>query len=197
MRIISGTLKGRTIPFNSRRFGNARVTSGRVKEAVFSILGTDLSGKRFLDLFAGSGQIGLEAYSRGAYVVMNEFDRRRHGLIEDLVAQWGLSDQLALHCRRAEELVPSLVTVDERFDVAYLDPPYGARTGDQPLAVRAAELLSEARLMDPRGHIVIQHDLRTSLPEAVGEFALNKRRDYGDTSLSILQGEPHAGHGEC
>ena len=112
MRIISGTLKGRTIPFNSRRFGNARITSGRVKEAVFSILGTDLSGKRFLDLFAGSGQIGFEAYSRGAHVVMNDFDRRRHGLIQGLVDQWGLAGQLALHCRRAEKLVSSLAALD-------------------------------------------------------------------------------------
>ena len=81
MRVIAGRLKGRRIPFNNRRFGNARVTSGRVKEAVFSMLGTELQGLRFLDLFAGSGQMGLEAFSRGCDAVMNELDRPRHAFL--------------------------------------------------------------------------------------------------------------------
>ena len=76
MRIIAGEFKGRRIPFNNRKYGNARVTSDFVKKAVFSSLGEILCGKYFLDLFSCSGQIGLEACSRGAQVVINEPDRR-------------------------------------------------------------------------------------------------------------------------
>ena len=77
MRIVTGRLRGRTIPFSPKRHGDIRVTSGRLKEAVFDRLGSCLKGLRFLDICAGSGQIALEAYSRGATVTAVEPDRRR------------------------------------------------------------------------------------------------------------------------
>src|SRR3990172_4106761 len=82
IRIIAGGLKGRVIPFSNKKFDDADITPQKVKGAVFSMIGEWLEGKGFLDLYAGSGQIGLEALSRGADpVVLNEPDARRFHFI--------------------------------------------------------------------------------------------------------------------
>jgi 16S rRNA (guanine(966)-N(2))-methyltransferase RsmD len=84
VRIISGTLRGKVIPFLNSRYGDADITSQKVKGALFSMLGEHLNGKVFVDLFSGSGQIGVEALSRGAdLVVFNESDRSRFRFIKD------------------------------------------------------------------------------------------------------------------
>ena len=93
MRVISGTLKGITIPFDNDKYDNANATPQKVKEALFSILGDDLIGKSFLDLYACSGQIGIEALSRGAeLVVFNEIDIRRYHFIKSQIEKRNLTE---------------------------------------------------------------------------------------------------------
>jgi 16S rRNA (guanine(966)-N(2))-methyltransferase RsmD len=185
MRVIAGQLKGRRIPFNSRRFGQARVTSGRVKEAVFSMLGTDLEGRRFLDLFAGSGQMGLEAYSRGCVTVMNELDGKRHHLILQLLRELDLQEAIALHRQSADRLAAALHRDGERFDVIYLDPPYRAEVSGEPMARWVLEQTDTARLLDTGGVLLLQHDPRVDLPRAAGTLAVCREKGYGDTQISV------------
>ncbi len=184
MRIIAGEFKGRRIAFRNERYGNARVTSDFVKKAAFSSLGEFLSGKWFLDLFACSGQIGLEACSRGARVVINEPDRRCNRFIAQLIDQWRLGDRIQLYARSAQALLPQLARSQSRFDVIYLDPPYRARLDGQPMSFAVLARLATTPILAPNARILVQHAVQTTLPESFPTLALSRQKKYGDTVLS-------------
>ena len=183
MRIITGALRGRAIPFNPKRSGHVRVTSDRLKEAVFDILGSSLEGQAFLDLCAGSGQMALEAHSRGARVTATEPDGRRHGLLKRLVREWELPD-FELYALKAQVLMPQLASAGRRFEVAYVDPPYDATWADLPLSRALLQVAGDSDLLEPGGRLFVQHSRRLDLPEGSGSLALTRRRTYGDTDLS-------------
>ena len=185
MRIIAGSLKGRRIPFNNRRYGNARVTSDFVKEAAFSILGETLAGRRFLDLFAGSGQIGLEAFSRGAEVAMNERDRRRCRFIADLIGAWGLRERIQLTSLPAERLISGLEAAGTAFDVIYLDPPYDRRLDGTPFALSMLHRIGAASLSCEAGVVLVQHPSQLDLPVSSGDLSILRRKTYGNTGLTL------------
>lgn len=188
MRIIAGTHRGRRIPFNNKRFGNARVTSDFVKEAVFGSLGVDLDGTRFLDLFAGSGQMGLEAVSRGGSAWMNEKDRKRAAFIRGVVDEWGLADHVTLTTEDSRRLLGRLSSAAESFDVIYVDPPYNAvASNGQPVSETVLNLLADGPLLEDTGLIFVQHDRRTALSESSGSLCRTKSRRYGDSLLSVYQ----------
>lgn len=184
MRIVSGTLGGRFLAFNNKRQGNARVTAGMVKEAVFSSLG-DLTGLRFLDLFACSGQMGLEAYSRGAQVVMNEKDRRRYQFVRGVLDDWDLR-AIQLFQRPAERLLPELARDGQCFDVVYLDPPYHETHDGKPMAVAFLDLVIRAGVLHPQARVMVQHDVRVEVPEPEG-LKMIRHKKYGDTFLTTFQ----------
>ena len=187
MRIITGSLKGRVVPFNIKKYGNARVTSGRVKEAAFSILGSDLTGLRFLDLCAGSGQIGLEAFSRGAQVVMNEPEERRCRTIADLLKTWDIEDRIRLFSRPAEKLLPLLDAECVPFDVIYLDPPYHQKRNGVPIALSIFIRISQTTLIGETGVVLLQHTPQPDLPTACARLFMHKQKEYGDTALTLYK----------
>jgi len=187
MQIISGSFKGRRIPFNNRKQGNARVTSDFVKKAAFTSLGELLPDKSFLDLFSCSGQIGLEACSRGAQVVMNEPDRRRNRFIAQTLNTWELTDRITLHARSAQSLLPQLASANDLFDVVYLDPPYHKQIGDQPMSVAILTRLAKTAILAPNAQVLVQHASRTSVPESLLELALTRQKKYGDSMLTTYQ----------
>src|SRR5262245_38258932 len=125
MRIISGELRGRRLKAPP---GLAtRPTSDRLREALFNILGGDVAGSRFLDVFAGSGAVGLEAYSRGADSVgFVEHSRRALALLEENVEHCGASEGVRIVARDALSALRSLATKGEEFDIVFVDPPYEA-----------------------------------------------------------------------
>ena len=185
MRIVTGTYRGRRIP-SGNRLGDIRLTSTRLKEAVFSMLGPDLGGQTFLDLCAGSGQIGLEALSRGATVELNEPDRRRLGQIRSLLYEWK-AGVAALHSAKAQALIPSLATDDRRFDIIYADPPYHARYCGEPLLLGLIKALGESTLLNEQGLFFAQHQTDLTLPESSGHLRISQQRAYGNTALAIYQ----------
>lgn len=181
MRIVTGDLRGRRIP--SGRLGNLRLTSSRLKEAIFTMLGADLQGCNFLDLCAGSGQMGLEALSRGAQVVFNEPDRRRYRLLRELLRDWRIGAEM--HEVRAEMLIPRLGEETRRFHTIYIDPPYHARHSGAPLCMALLEKLGEISLLQPDGIVLAQHQKELELPAETGDLKRLRSRDYGNTSLCI------------
>ena len=187
MRIITGKLKGRTIPFDVRKHGDARVTPARIKEAAFNILGARLDRLHFLDLFSCSGQIGLEAHSRGARVLLNEPDRRRHGFISTLLRDWGMERQVRLANQHAERLLPLLESERQPFDVIYVDPPYRLQLDGAPSALTILSRLSGSVLLAPSAHILIQHAADLEMPVTPRHLSLCVRKTYGGTSLSIYR----------
>lgn len=185
MRIVTGDLRGREIPFNPRRHGDIRVTSSRLKESLFAMLGPNLSGQSFLDLCAGCGQIGLEAHSRGSRVTMNEPHRKRSKLLKELVRSWRLRG-VELVSAKAQALIPRFVEQGRAFDTIYLDPPYRARLGAAPLFGALVDRLSDGALLNPGGLLAVQHSRDAKLDPTAGLLELVRQRQYGDTHLSIF-----------
>ena len=184
MRIITGDLRGREIAFNPRRHGDIRVTSSRLKESLFGMLGPDLNGQTFLDLCAGCGQIGLEAYSRGGKVTMNEPHRKRSKLLKDLMRNWRLRG-VELVSAKAQVLIPRFAEQGRGFDTIYLDPPYRARLGGASLFAALVDRLSDGALLNPGGLLAVQHSRDTELDRDSGLLQMVLQRRYGDTLLSI------------
>ena len=186
MRIITGALKGRIIPFNARRSGQIRLSSSLLKEAVFSMLGPDLEGLNFLDLCAGCGQLGLEAYSRGARTAMNEPDQRRYALLQRLQREWRL-EGLELYPLKAQVLIPWLEDRDLRFDLVYVDPPYEAQLNSIPLSLALLQLLGAGGLLAEGGWCFVQHQRSLEMPPAAGRLQRQRQREYGQTTLSLYR----------
>lgn len=176
MRIITGTQRGKKL--TALEGEQVRPTTDRVKEALFNILQFDLEGRRFLDLFAGSGQIGLEALSRGAvFATFVDSSREAVRTVEKNVAATGFAE-----CARVVQTDFSafLRGCQERFDLAFLDPPYENGTLEQALALVAEH-------MNPGGTIVCEHPQRQELPEATGIFLRGKSYRYGKIMLTVYR----------
>ena len=185
MRIVTGAFRGRRIP-SGNRLGDIRLTSTRLKEAVFSMLGPDLSGRNFLDLCAGSGQMGLEALSRGAIVELNEPDRRRLTQIRSLLYEWR-AGVAGLHATKAQALIPQLDTAGRRFNIVYADPPYRACYCGEPLLLGLIAALGQSQLITEPGLLLVQHQTELDLPESSGRLTLTQQRGYGNTALGIYE----------
>ena len=186
MRIITGHLKGRTIPFSPKRHGGIRLTSARLKEALFASLGTAIDGQVFLDLCAGSGQIGLEAHSRGARVTAAEPDARCFQSLKNLLCEWGIQD-LELINTKAQLLIPQLEQKRRRFDAIYVDPPYDASLAGEPLSLALLDLLGCSSLVGQDGLVMVQHSKRLPHPAEHAGLSLQRQRPYGDSLLSVYR----------
>ena len=180
-RIIGGSAGGRRLQTPP---GDAtRPTADRVREALFSALearfGT-LRGLRFLDLYAGSGAVGLEAMSRGADAVTAvESDRRTARLVEENAAALGFDLDL-----RAQPVAAVLATPPAApYDVAFLDPPYPMPSDD---VAHVLALLVTHRWVQPGGSVVVERSARSVEPSWPGGLAPERRKKYGETVLWYL-----------
>ena len=178
VRIISGIAKGRslqTLPGN-----HVRPTTDKVKEAIFSSIQFDIEGRRFLDLFAGSGQMGLEALSRGAQsatFVDSSADSLK--ICRQNIDTVGFS---AVSKTVHSDALLFLNRNNEKFDIAFLDPPYAA-----DLLEKALLLL--AKQMSDFGTIICEHPTDIILPERVDDFSLCKTRKYGKINVTFYKKE--------
>jgi 16S rRNA (guanine966-N2)-methyltransferase len=170
LRIIAGRWRGHRLKALKGR--DVRPTTDRVREAWMSALGGRVVDAHVLDLFAGSGALGLEALSRGAArVVLVERARRALGVIRDNVAALGAQDDCAVV---GDDVFRYLARMSEPADIALADPPYG--TGD-------AARLVESFLSSPfANELWLEHPWRESLPLPSGV----RTRRYGDTALTTL-----------
>lgn len=176
MRIVAGTLGGRRIA--APRGAETRPTSDRVREALFSTLGP-LDGLRVLDLFAGSGALGIEALSRGAaHAVFVERARPALAVLRANLEALGVGAEAAEV--RPGDALKALRNARERaetYDLVFLDPPY------RRAEALGSQLTDElAGLIAPGGRVVAESDRRAPLPLA---FELSHERRYGDTLIRI------------
>lgn len=188
MNIISGRLKGRNIPFNNKKFGNAEATPQKIKQALFSILGENLSGKSFLDFYSGSGQIGFEAVSRGCKpVILNEIDYRRYKFIAGMINEWDLSDCAKVYNINSLQFLKLLDFEKLQFDYIYLDPPYEKLTGKTKIYGEILENIGKFRIFKDDALIIIQHYVRNEMEERAGCFQLIDSRKYGTNGLAFYK----------
>jgi 16S rRNA (guanine(966)-N(2))-methyltransferase RsmD len=186
MKVSGGRFKGRPIPFSSKKYGNAESTPQKVKEALFSMLGEDLTGASFLDLFACSGQVGIEALSRGAdMVVFNEIERARYLFIRDLVGEWDREQRAVVLHMPSSRCLKYLEKRGFSFDYIFLDPPYAKTAGVAPLYAALIDEIDRYAVTKPGTRIIIQHFASNDLPGRVGGFEQVTSRRYGSSALSI------------
>jgi 16S rRNA (guanine966-N2)-methyltransferase len=178
MRVIAGTARGRRLA--APKDPQTRPISDKVKESLFGSIGERIVGARVLDLYAGSGAIGIEALSRGA-AAATFVERGRPALsaIRENLVRTGLADRAVVESRAVETFLDS--TADGPWDVVVLDPPYAERTLDVPLDRLRAHLA-------PRALVVVKHFWRTPMPTDTG-FAVTRSRRFGETALTFLEVE--------
>ncbi len=180
MRIISGASKGRKLKAPSGR--SLRPTSDRVKESIFNILGDEVKGKAVLDLFAGTGNLGIEALSRGAAkVVFVEKSRPALRMIERNLQTTGLRARSEVFPLDVTRAIGTLAKREECFDLILMDPPY--RKG---WIERVMERFRQTPIHHEGSLLVIEHDRREPLPEGIEGWQVIKQRQLGDTVVSFL-----------
>lgn len=181
MRVIAGRLGGRRL--SAPRGRGTRPTSDRVREALFSMLG-DIEGAVVLDLYAGTGALGIEALSRGARrAVFVENARPALAALAENLTTLGLAGEarvLAQPVARASDLVAR----EGPFDLILVDPPYAALAEAAATVARVVGPQGAGGGLAPGGRLVIEHASRDAAPEIPG-LSLVRTRSYGEASLSL------------
>lgn len=187
MKIIGGQFKGR----NFFMPAGIRPTQNVVRKAVFDIVGQDLAGFDFLELFTGSGAMGLEAFSRGAQRVT--FVEKDQACVDILMKNLGLlglegyedrGSRIRLIQNDSFLALKRLGQNGEKFDIVFADPPYG-----RDLAKKILKTLVACDILHPNALVIIQHEKREILPDQEGRFFLIRERQYGSSKLTIYQGK--------
>lgn len=187
MRIISGTSKGRKLV--TPRSQSLRPTSDRVKESIFNILQDDIVGKVVLDLFAGTGNLGIEALSRGAKkTIFVEKGRQALRLIQRNLTQFGLEERSEILPKDANRAIGILKQRGESFDLILMDPPY-----EKGLIQKTLMKLNSYPIYHKDSILVIEHDRREPLSTVMDGWNLIRQRRIGDTLISFLT--PWEDHG--
>ncbi len=179
MRITGGRARGRKI--YAPKSDKIRVTSDRVRESLFDIL-PSMEGALFLDIFAGTGSVGIEALSRGsAWITFIEKEALHAVALRKNLNLCGFDKISEVMVSTVESGISVLSGRSRYFDVVFADPPY-----DKGLAAKTLCLLGECDLISKDGVLVIEHAFREDIV-AGNEFVLTDQRRYGDTVLSFLK----------
>lgn len=179
MRVITGIARGKRLVTVA---GNeiVRPTGEKVKEALFSSIQFDIEGRRVLDLFAGSGQLGIEALSRGAdcatFVDINDSSLK---VVRQNLDNTGLSDKAQIV---KSDYATFALRCTQKFDIAFLDPPYQAGLLENAVT-KIIPLMSEY------GKIFCEHPNELKMPERIGNFVVLKVYRYGKTLITVYQKE--------
>ncbi|MBC8570117.1 16S rRNA (guanine(966)-N(2))-methyltransferase RsmD [Oscillospiraceae bacterium NSJ-54] len=185
MRVITGSARGRKLATLEGR--DVRPTTDMVKEAMFSILHFEMEQAMVLDLFAGSGQLGIEALSRGARCcIFVDQSTKAQSVIKQNLAATQLSSKARVAAMDAKAF---LKTTNETFDVVLLDPPYDSGILPEILPLAAAR-------MSDGGAILCETRLHEELPEECGPFVLKKKYRYGKIALTLYRKREEDGEEE-
>ena len=180
MRISGGEAKGRTLNFPSR--SNQRPTTDFLREALFNLLRlpTDQS---FLDLFAGSGSVGLEALSRKAKnVTFVENNKSLVGVIHKNILLCGYSEKCQIIHADIQLALRDLYRRKCKFNAVFADPPY-----NQGLIGETLKVLNEYPVLQEEGTIILQHSIREQLTPLTNQWFLMDQRKYGDNLLTFIR----------
>ena len=181
MRVITGTARGRRL--KELEGMETRPTTDRVKEGLFSAIQFEIEGRRVLDLFAGTGQLGIECLSRGAASAVF-VDRRADAvkLIRENLKLTALSDRARVVAGDSMEFLAAL---KERFDIVLLDPPYAAG-----LLEPAVSRLTAFDILNPHGIIVAEHPADRRLPPPAAPYRVRRTDRYGKIAVTVICRDP-------
>ncbi len=177
MRIISGTLKGRKIP-NMYNVKNVLPSSDLLKGVLFNMLGADIEGRIFCDLYAGSGNVGFEAISRGSTsCIFVEKSSELISIITELSKQFGIEERADIIKKDVFRALDEGFLEEYKPDYIFIDPPYNSDLCERTIEKITANT-SEA-------HIIVQHDKREILSEEYMDYRLIKKKTHGKSVLSF------------
>ncbi|MHC0037287.1 16S rRNA (guanine(966)-N(2))-methyltransferase RsmD [Pseudoneobacillus sp. C159] len=181
MRVVSGIYKGRTlkaVPGN-----NTRPTTDKVKEAIFNMIGPYFDGGLGLDLFAGSGSLGIESLSRGLdKVIFVDKDKQALQIIKENIALFDLEEKTEVYRNDADRALKAIVKRDIKFDFIFLDPPYKKQQ-----LIKLLEVISQEHILSDSGMVVCEHSADVILPNEVGSLNMVRKEQYGVIGVSIYQ----------
>jgi len=176
LRITGGTARG--VPITEPRGVRLRPTSGLVREAIFNILGDEVQDASVLDIYAGTGSLGLEALSRGARsAVFVEGEAASCTAIHASLARTGFTASAKVLRGR---LPGALSAIEGPFDIILMDPPYADENAPDTL-------IQLAGLLAPGGVVVYEHGSRYNPPERPGNLQLTDGRVYGDSAIALYR----------
>jgi 16S rRNA (guanine966-N2)-methyltransferase len=177
IKVLGGEKKGKSI--FAVKGDELRPTSGKVKAAIFNILGDKIQDAHFLDLFAGSGSVGIEALSRGAnHVTFIEKDKKHFKLLKKNIEQVNYQHHatlISLDAIKFREITPL-------YDIVFTDPPYSSGILEKILPEIGGSVM-----IKKNGILIVEHFKKEELEPIYGFFSLKKRYSYGDTHLSLFQ----------
>lgn len=175
MQVIGGKFKG--IQLESSKNELLRPTKDRIKESIFDILQFKIIGKNFIDVFGGTGQVGIEALSRGAkYVTILEIKKENTDLIKKNISKLKCSGNIKAITTDAKKYFQNN---KQNFDIAFLDPPYK----DTDLLHKTLDLITER--ISESGIIITETQSEYDAPEKIKNFSLQKRYKYGTITLNL------------
>ncbi len=187
MRISAGTAKGRKISYKKasavKGQDRLRPTSAKVREAIFDILGDKIIDSTFVDLYAGTGSVGIEALSRGAgHVTFVENNLLRIRLINQLIDEFGFHEKASVVKTEAYDFVEKQAKKDIAYDIIFLDPPYQLEE-----LMKVLPLIGKTGILRPDGIVIAEHFSKRRLPEEIEGLSLIRTYRYGDTTLSLFR----------
>ena len=175
MRVITGSARGRRLKELSGM--ETRPTTDRVKESIFNIIQFDLEGRKVLDLFAGTGQLGIEALSRGAgSAVLVDVRKDAVALIKENLKLTGLHQRATVH---QGDAMAFLAACREKFDLILVDPPY-----QTPLLEQAIEKIAAFDILTKHGIIMCESAVDKALPDLQPPYEKGKEYRYGKIKLT-------------
>ena len=179
MRVISGELRGRKL--EKLEGMEIRPTTDRVKESLFNMLGAKLYDCALLDLFAGTGGIGIEAYSRGAaQVVFIDESTKSIKVLKNNLDKLNISDKVEIYNTDYLNAINKLAKGNRKFDIIFIDPPYL-----KGFAQNALVDIENNKVLNEDGIIIVEHDIKDKMPEDIGKLNLMRQKKYGNTMLSF------------
>jgi 16S rRNA (guanine966-N2)-methyltransferase len=181
MRVIGGKARGRR--FKAPKGQALRPTSGRIKESLFNILPHDLTAMKVLDLFAGTGNLAIEALSRGAgEAILVDSSAESAKTMRENLSKLELTGRAKVWLTPVFRALRLLARRGETFDIIFLDPPYERRLVDPSL-----KIIAEGALLRPSGVVIAEHSIREGVEKEYGSLALKDQRRYGATLLSFYR----------
>ncbi|OIJ17727.1 16S rRNA (guanine(966)-N(2))-methyltransferase RsmD [Anaerobacillus alkalidiazotrophicus] len=181
MRVISGTCKGR--PLKAVPGTLTRPTTDKVKESIFNIIGPYFKGGQALDLYAGSGGLGIEALSRGIdNVIFVDHNPKAVEIIKLNLKNCRFEDKVEVYRNESMRALKAIAKRKLKFDLIFLDPPYAKQRLEDEI-----DFIVKNDLLSQDGIIVTEHDANVSISSSIDNLSCYRQEHYGDTGITIYK----------
>ncbi len=179
MRVISG--KARGLKLNTPKNEDVRPTTDRVKESLFNIINGYIIDGEILDLFAGTGSLGIECLSRGANTcVFVDVSKTSIDIVKSNIKKARVEDNAEILNIDYKSAIDKVKNKTYKFDIIFMDPPYY-----ENMFMDALKKIDESDILKDDGIIVVEHDTKQEFPESIGKLIKDRSKKYGNTTLTF------------